>query len=201
MMNRIAQLLVLALVVITAGCASDEPLRSTLDDKGLTWVSMDRTVTLARPVPRFSAAARDYIYIAPVEANDMGTRSHYLWIGLGTTVDRAWGRAAPNAAVTLVLLLDGKPVALPLSSWDADLNAALYDTPAPVYQVQRARVTLDQLERIATAQSIDVQVVADDGSVAGYELWDGAWSDWHAFLTAVETSSELDVLTGRASSD
>jgi hypothetical protein len=58
--------------------------------------------------------------------------------------------------------------------------------------VQRARVTLDQLERIATAESIEVQIVADDGAMAGYELWDGTWADWEAFIAAVEISSELN---------
>ena len=176
----------LALMTAAAGCASEAPLHSTLDDQGLTWVTADLMVTLARPAPRFSTAARDYVYLAPVETNNMGTRSHYLWLGLGTTIDRAWRFVAPSTAVTLVLIMDGQPLALPLSSWDALSAAPPYDTPAPVYQVRRARITLDQLERFANAESIGVELLADDGTALSYELWDGAWPDWQAFVTGVE---------------
>jgi hypothetical protein len=167
------------------GCANEPPLQSTLDDQGQTWVTADLVVTLARATPRFSAAARDYAYIAPVERNEMGARRHYLWLGLATTVDREWNWAAPTEAVTLVLLLDGQPIALPLAAWDADIATLPQDTPAPVYHTQRASVTLDQLERFANAQSIEMQLVAADGATTSYALWDGAWSDWRAFIAAV----------------
>jgi hypothetical protein len=175
----------LVLAVGVFGCATDAPLRSTLDDRGQTWVTSDLIVTLARATPRFSATARDYAYIAPVERNEMGARRHYLWLGLATTVDRAWNWAAPTAAVTLVLVLDGRAIALPLSPWDADVASLPQDTPAPVYEMQRASVSLDQLERFASAQSIEMQLVAADGATSTYELWDGAWSDWREFLAAV----------------
>ena len=90
------------------------------------------------------------------------------------------------ANFTLVLIMDGQPLALPLSSWDALSAAPPYDTPAPVYQVRRARITLDQLERFANAESIEVELLADGGVTLSYELRDGAWSDWRAFVTGVE---------------
>jgi hypothetical protein len=176
------------MLVVVAGvsaCANEAPLRSTLDDRGLTWGTSDLVVTLARATPRFSEAARDYAYIAPVERNEMGTRRHYLWLGLATTVDREWNWAAPTAAVTLVLVLDGQPIALPLSAWDIDVDTLPQDTPAPVYQMQRASVSLDQLERFASAQSIEMQLVAADGATSSYAHWDGAWSDWQAFIAAI----------------
>jgi hypothetical protein len=49
-------------------------------------------------------------------------------------------------------------------------------------------VTLDQLERFANAQTIEVQLVTDDGAALRYDLWDGAWSQWHAFVLGVEES-------------
>jgi hypothetical protein len=101
-------------------------------------------------------------------------------------VDREWSWAAPTAAVTLVLVLDGQPIALPLSPWDADVGTQPQETPAPVYQMQRASVSLDQLERFAGAQSIEMQLVAADGATSSYELWDGAWSDWEEFIAAID---------------
>jgi len=173
-------------LALLAGCAGEGTLRSTLDDGGRTWLSLDGTVTLARPAPRFSNAARDYLYLAPVEANNGGARRHYIWVGLGTTVDRAWPWAAPPKAATLLLTLDGIPLALPLAEWDGSEGELLYETPAPVYEIRRASVSLDELERIAAAEAIEAQVVASDGGVARYTLWDGRWSDWASFVAGVD---------------
>jgi hypothetical protein len=171
-----------AALLALGGCGSQAPLRSQLDEAGRTWLSADAPVALSRPAPRFSRAARDYLYLAPVEANNAGTRRHYLWVGLGTTVDRRWPWAAPPEAQTLLLVLDGTPLTLPLEPWDAQLGAGLYRPPAPTYAVRRASVSLDQLARIAAATSIEAQVVASDGAVDTYELWSGRWSDWSAFV-------------------
>jgi hypothetical protein len=169
--------------LVLAGCARDEPLRATLDAKGRTWVGPDLMLTLARAAPRYSVAARDYLYIAPVETNEMGVRRQHLWLGLGTTVDREWRTAAPSTAAKVVLVLDGAPMALTLTPWESAAGAPAIETPAPVYQVQRASVSLDQLERLANAQAVEVQVVTDGGAAEAYELWDGAWTDWQAFVT------------------
>jgi hypothetical protein len=174
-----------------AGCGSQGALRSQLDPRGQTWVSFDATVTLARPAPRFSNAARDYLYLAPVETSTNGTRRHYLWVALGTTVDRAWPWAAPPEAATLLLTLDGLPLALPLDAWSAPEGEALYSVPAPPYEVRRASVSLDELARIAAAGSIEASVVATDGGVASYELWDGRWADWQGFLAAVDPAGDF----------
>ena len=185
MASKTTGLPALALLAALGGCSGGESLRSTLDDRGTTWVSATSIVTLARPVPRFSAAARDYLYVAPLEVNRMGALRHYLWVGLGTTVDRAWQAAAPATAATLVVKLDGVPVVLPLGAWDVRFTPEPYSTPAPVYQVLRAAVSQDQLARLADARSIEVQVIADDGTAARYELWHGAWSDLRAFIARV----------------
>ena len=179
---------VAAFAALIAGCAADASLKSSLDEKGRTWVSTDALVTLARAAPALSNAARDYLYLAPVEINTNGVRRHYLWVGLASTVDRKWQSSAPATATSVVLAPDGLNVALPLAAWDAELPLSLHSTPAPVYQVQRAPISLDQLERLARAASVEVLVVAGDGSTETYELWDGAWADWEPFITKTETT-------------
>jgi hypothetical protein len=171
-----------AALLALAACANQPSLRSQLDEAGRTWLAADAAVALARPAPRFSRAARDYLYLAPVEANTGGTRRHYLWVGLGTTVDRRWPWAAPPKAQTLLLVLDGTPLTLPLEAWDAQIAADLYRPPAPTYAVRRASVSLDELARIAAATSVEAQIVGEDGAVDTYELWSGSWSDWSAFV-------------------
>jgi hypothetical protein len=181
-----------------AACASEDALRSGIDDRGRSWVTLGSAVTLAKPAPRFSNAARDYLYVAPVQSSTSGARRHYLWVGLGTTVDRGWPWAAPSDAATLLLTVDGVPVTLPLAEWEAQDGAALYETAAPVYQVRRASVSLDELERITTAAEVEAQVVASDGSVARYDLWDGQWSDWAQFVVGVDPALPEHARVGRA---
>ena len=94
-------------------------------------------ITLARPAPRFSETARDYLYLAPVEVNEQGTRRHYIWLGLATTVDHAWLWAEPGVPETLVLVFDGLPVALPLSAWD-EAPPSVRDAGADVSRAARA---------------------------------------------------------------
>jgi hypothetical protein len=167
-----------------SGCAAEAPLTSTLDPKGRTEVRATSVITLARPAPRFSEAARDYLYLAPVEVNEMGLRRHYLWLGLATTIDHRWLWAERSEPVTLVLVLDGLPVAVPLSAWDD--APPRFTTPAPTYDVRRARVTLDQLEHLATAESIEVDVLTADGARASFALWRGSWGDWLPFVAGIE---------------
>jgi hypothetical protein len=182
---------VLTAAASLAGCAPESTLRSALDERGQTWVSFDATVTLARPAPRYSHAARDYLYLAPVETSTNGVRRHYLWIALGTTVDRAWPDAAMPEAATLLLTLDGLPLTLALDEWTASEGERLYSVPAPPYEIRRASVSLDELARIAVAGTIEASVIAADGSVARYDLWDGRWADWEGFLAAVDPTGAL----------
>ena len=58
--------------------------------------------------------------------------------------------------------------------------------PRPCILVRRASVSLDELERIVNAaRPVEAQIVASDGGVARYDLWDGQWSDWAEFVTDV----------------
>ena len=180
--------LLLSLFWLLAGCASLPPVESGLDTKGRTESRATALVTLARPAPRFSEAARDYLYLAPVEINETGTRRHYLWLGLATTVDRAWASAQVSTPATLVIVFDGLPVAMPLSSWDSAPPS--FATPAPTYEVRRAQVTLDQLERLATAASIEVELVTADGVRANFVPWRGTWSDWLPFVAGINAEAQ-----------
>jgi len=171
-----------AVVAVLAGCSST-PNREVRfhEETGLTWASMDEAIVLARSTPQYTVAARDYIYIGPVETNRLGELEHHLWLGIASTVDRELrGESAPESD-TLVLLVDGTPVALPLTTWEAAFESAPYETPVPVAGVQAARVSLDQIQRIARADSVEVQVLSASGSTVRYELWHGNWPSWSNF--------------------
>jgi hypothetical protein len=181
-MTTVRTVLLLTIALALPGCAREAPLESLLDAKGRTEVRATNVVTLARPAPRFSEAARDYLYLAPVEVNEMGTRRHYLWLGLATTVDHRWLWAERREPATLVLVFDGLPVAVPLSPWAA---APAFATPAPTYDVRRAAVTLDQLEHLATAHSVEVELLTADGERMDFAPWRGSWVDWLPFVAGI----------------
>ncbi len=162
-------------------CTTQTPVTSRLDSRGLTVVALDDAIVLARPVRRLTVAARDYAYIGPVEINRMGQRDHYLWLGLASTVDRAFADVSPADAELLAILVDGQPMILPLTKWSADLDRPPYATVVPVYATLSARASLDQIQRIADATSIEVHIISNSGVAARYRMWQGAWSSWSLF--------------------
>ncbi|MFW2405545.1 MAG: hypothetical protein ACN4GT_12320 [Gammaproteobacteria bacterium] len=175
-------------LLLTACATTSDPLESNLDKRsGLTVANLQQVIVLAHPVPGRTTAARDYAYLGPIEINRMGQREHYLWVGMASTLDRKFfsdGRPTPT---TLQLLLDGSPMTLPLTAWDDDMTTAPYTVSAPVQAQLRARVSLDQLEHIAKADSVEVRFVARPTASDRYELWGGDWSELATFAEAVKT--------------
>ena len=193
----VLQLLIAALVLV--GCAS-APNREVRfhEESGVTWASMDEAIVLARSAPQYTVAARDYIYLGPVETNRLGELEHYLWLGSASTVDRELrGESAPDSA-TLVLVVDGTPIALPLTTWEAEFETSPYEAQVPITGAQGARVSLDQIQRIARAESVEVRVVSEGDSSVRYELWHGSWPSWTSF-PAERVGQELDARAGTAS--
>lgn len=180
MMNRQSDnsLLVVATLFVLSACGTQQPTTSRLDSSGLTVVTLDDMIVLARPIPQLTASARDYAYISPIEINRMGDRHHYLWIGLASTVDRGLSDASLAAADTFALLVDGQPMTLPLSDWNTTLDQSPYETPLPLYATLHARASLDQIKRIASAQIVEAHFITDAGSTLRYRMWHGAWPTW-----------------------
>jgi hypothetical protein len=182
-MTRMKPILATLMLTAVAGCATEQPLARALDEKGRTESRATSVLTLARPAPRFSETARDYLYLAPIEINEMGTRRYFLWVGIASTLDRRWLWAQLSTPTALVLVFDGVPVGLPLTAFEPPSIA--FPTPAPVLEERRAQVTLDQLERLATAESIAVELVGADGERARFDVWRGRWADWQPFVAGI----------------
>ncbi len=182
---KIRQPLLLQSLLVSSmlmGCAA-EPIREDLfeEQTGLTWASMNEPVVLARAVPGFTVAARDYLYIGPVETNRLGTLEHYLWMGAASTVDRELRGNSVPAAETLLIVADGAPVTLVLEQWSLDLDSEPYESPVPTAQDWGARVSMNQIQRIARATSVEIRLVSASGESVPYELWHGSWQTWQGF--------------------
>lgn len=174
-------------ILMVTGCAAREPLNSWFDtDSALTYSALHEPLVLARPVNRVTVAGRDYAYLGPIDINRMGRRDYYLWIGMASTVDRALLDEARPQAANLVLIVDGVPMDFPLAPWNSGLEALPYPVTTPVYEAFVARASLDQIKRIAAAESVGVQFALDDGHASTYDLWSGNWLDWSSFTDRVE---------------
>ena len=175
------------------GCASTvAPVESRLDmNTGVTVQTLDQAIVLARPIPRLATSARDYAYLGPVEINRMGTREYYLWIGIGSTLDRSFAGEPRPTATTLHLMLDGEPMPLPLSAWHEEIDAPPYAVGTPGHEHLRTRVSLDQLRRIGRAGSIDVRIGGAGATTGRYRIWHGGWDEFANFTNEVAASPSM----------
>jgi hypothetical protein len=93
--------------------ADDDFIREYVDE--ITAVSITvplEPLVFARERTDLAANARDYITLAPVEINRSGTR-RYFWTGyIWSTIDRRGREPLLSPGDQLVLLADGRPIAL-----------------------------------------------------------------------------------------
>lgn len=192
MRNSMKQRAVLMIIVCAlTGCASSKSVQSRLDSSGLTVVTLDEVIVLARPTRHLATVARDYVYLGPVEINRMGTLEHYVWVGMASTVDRALAVEPEPEAATLALLVDGVPMALSLLPWDKELDEPPYESSVPIYESFGARASLDQIKRIAQAESVEVHIITATGASVDYQKWQGQWSVWSGIRAPAEDPASL----------
>lgn len=166
---------------VLAGCAAETPRASRLDSSGVTVVTEPAAVVFANPVRTVATGARDYAYLGPVEINRMGHRQYYFWIGLASTIDQDYVQREPLAADTLVLIVNGEPMLLPLSEWQANLDIPPYESSAPVYATFAADTSISQIHRIADAEFVELYLIEGDELDARYLPWDRLWTAWRSF--------------------
>ena len=169
------------LSAVLASCARFPVEHSRLDSSGLTVVTLGEAVLLAHPVPRAAAGARDYAYIGPVEINRMGYREFYLWVSLASTIDREFLGLTPADATELVLIVDDEAMQFSVGDWNTDLDVAPYASPAPVYATLEVSTTLDQIRRIAAAETVELHLIAATNANSQYQFWKGDWGEWQKF--------------------
>ncbi len=180
-MNVTSRILALAVLLSTLGCATPQwAYEARLDDaSGLTIATLAEPITLARAAPRISQAARDYVYLGPVQVNRMGAREHYLWLGVASTVDRTPLGEQPLLPTHIVFVADGLPMPLTLEEWDSTLTGSTpYSVANTPYRSLGSRVTQQQLAVLANAKQVRVYLQSSDMPSARYHRWTGQFSDW-----------------------
>jgi len=178
-----------SLALVGACAGQTRVVHERLDEaSGITVLAGGEPMVFARTETRYSRSGRDYLYFGPVETNRQGVRDYYLWVGVATTLDR--GYLAPPGGEPAKVFVDvaGEPMELVLEPWrerEPSLHdARVYGTPVRLGAELAARITLDQLRRLAGEPLQSLRVVDRDGQERAYYRWHEG-SDWPAFLAAV----------------
>ena len=178
-----------SLTLLVACSVQTRAVQERLDEaSGITVRAGGEPMVFARTETRYSRSGRDYLYFGPVETNRQGAREYYLWVGVGTTLDR--GYLAPRSEEPDKVFIDvaGEPMELALRPWRERVpglrDTRVYGTPVRLGAELAARVTLDQLQKLASEPLDSVRVVGRDGGTRAYYRWHEG-SDWPAFLAAV----------------
>jgi hypothetical protein len=211
--RRLLPPLAALLAVCLAACAAPgSSIIERLDPAtGTTIVRSGQAAVFARGEPGYSRSARDYLYIGPVETDRQGVREYYLWVGIGTTLDRGFIVPGTGRPRNLFLRVRGEWMQLPLESLSvlrAGSSAGrLYRTAVKAREELAARVTLNQLELMEDDALQSVRVADASGRTSLYLRWRDApaWPDFVAYAqgkrgdaTAPPAASGGGAIRGRA---
>ena len=170
---NLAVLIIMALPA--AGCVSTSVLvEEKLDmGTGVTVTHATAPIVLYRDNSAYAAHARDYVYLGPVEINQMGEYSYFLWLGIWSTVSDEERSYQRDGFESITLFADGEPLQLELVGWTLEsigVSEPVYIKPVASAADAYYRVTIDQIRLIADAQEIELH--AGTAPVRVYLMWD-----------------------------
>ena len=108
-------------------------------------------------------------------------RGLYLWLAIGSTLDRELHGVDAPGIDRIVLLVDGMPMSFDLVDWSERSGVEPYRLPMKTHKSFAARVTQNQLERIRSADALSAWVTNPSHRSPDYELVRGSPTDWNAF--------------------
>ena len=162
-----------------AACADSGPLVTDQLDP-LTGVTVTRAVkplVMYRDRSAQSAFGRDYVYLGPIEINNMGERHYYFWFGIWSTLDSVDRSMTLDEFESVVIYADGEPLSLQL----AGTTPGSIGVSEPVYVKPTASatdafyvVTIDQIRVVAESRDLELRV--GNFKPVHYVPWDTAES-------------------------
>jgi len=167
----------LAIAGTTVGCSGTTALVADKMDPvtGVTITSASKPLVFYRDRSAQAAYARDYIYLGPIEVNNMGQRNYYIWLGIWGTSDSTDKSAQLDDFESIVVFADGEPLSLDVKGWTPEsigISTPVYAKPVASSTDGYYRVTIDQIRLIAEASDLEVRA----GSVRPqrYSPWNTA---------------------------
>lgn len=166
----------LALLVL-GGCGGTTALVSSQLDPltGVTVTSAATPIVFYRDRSAQAAHARDYVYLGPIEVNNMGQRNYYLWLGIWGTSDSTDRSSQLDNFESIVVFADGEPLSLDVKGWTPEsigISEPAYVKPVASAMDGYYRVTIDQIRLMAEAH--DLEVRAGSARPQRYTPWNSA---------------------------
>ena len=185
--NRIAPALAASLLLVACG-GTDALVANRLDPvMGVTVTSTTKPLVFYRDRSAQAAYAKDYVYLGPIEVNNMGHKIYFIWLGAWSSSDVADRSAQMDAFESVVVFADGEPLSLQVDGWTPEsigLSESTYVKPVASATDGYYRVTIDQIRLMAEAR--DLEVRAGSTQPQTYFPWDSAGStSMQAFLREV----------------
>lgn len=177
MTTRLAPALLAALIL--GACGGSTALVSDHLDPltGVTVTSAAKPLVFYRDRSAQAAYAKDYVYLGPVEVNNMGERNYFIWLGIWGSSDSADRSSQMDDFETVVVFADGEPLGLEVSGWTPQsigLSESAYVKPVASATDGYYRVTIDQIRLLAEAR--DLEIRAGSTYPQTYAPWDSASS-------------------------
>ncbi len=172
---RFAPTLIVALVL--AACGGTTPAVSGRLDPltGVTVTSATKPLVFYRDRSAQAAYAKDYVYLGPIEVNNMGRRDYFIWLGIWGSSDSADRSSQMDDFTSIVVYADGEPLNLEVNGWtpaSIGLSEPVYVKPVASATDGYYRVTIDQIRLMAEARDLEIRT----GSTRPqrYTPWDSA---------------------------
>ncbi len=165
------------IAVLISGCSfAPGPGRvgEKLDPQTSVTITYSPTpMILFRDDPGHAANARNLVSLGPLQTNRSGSYQYFIWLGIWNTNHSVNATDARDGFDSIMLLVDGEPLALEVSGWTpAAIGASQPVYPQPVASAIDAyyRVTADQIRLIAEADEVSLRTTGF--SSRSFELWD-----------------------------
>ena len=179
-------LIIVLMLSFLIGCAaSPERPREILDPQtSATITYSSATMLLYRDVPAHAAYAKNLVSLGPLQVNQSGHYRYFLWLGIWNTNFKASEASGRDGFDSIILFVDGEPLALEISGWTpSTIGASAPVYPQPVASALNAyyEVTVDQIRFIAEAK--DLSLRTSGFTSLSFELWDEQLAARQAFRT------------------
>lgn len=154
----------LALALLTSCAGNDTAVLQRLDpETGVTIKRASVPIVMYRDMSANSAFGRDYVYVGPIQVNNMGRREYFLWLGIWGSSDSAERGRKMDDFEAVVLYVDGEPLSLEVQGWTPGSIGAsgdVYVKPVASALDGYYRVTVDQMRLIAESQDLELRAGA-----------------------------------------
>ena len=178
MRNSVLIALAALLLVACANSPTDTLTLSLDDSSGESFTHVREPLRLATERPGLSVVGKDYLLVAPVVVSGTPNAGQYLWLALGTTVDRTLNGAPTPSLDRIVLDVDGSLMTFELTRWDETAQNEPFDVAIMVSRSFATPLTNNQLAKIANAVELHAYVTNSEHRSPRYALVHGEPRDW-----------------------